>query len=150
MAERGHALLPLGEGGRVGERVLLRELQRRAVTPTQKRPIGSSTPVDGSVVRAHQHAAGAQKGGPSTPTRRLLQAGTAQDSEALGRSRGGFTTEIHLRAEGGGKPIAILLTAAGQQTNEHRAPFWRPDGDRSGKASGTGTTQDTSRAGGGG
>lgn len=37
--------------------------------------------------------------------------GTAQDSEALGRSRGGFTTKIHLRAEGGGKPIAILITA---------------------------------------
>jgi transposase len=31
--------------------------------------------------------------------------------EALGRSRGGFSTKIHLRAEGGGKPIAILITA---------------------------------------
>lgn len=46
-------------------------------------------------------------------------AGTAQDSEALGRSRGGFTTKIHLRAEGEGKPIAILVTAG--QTNEQSA-----------------------------
>jgi transposase len=29
----------------------------------------------------------------------------------LGRSQGGFSTKIHLRAEGGGKPIALLLTA---------------------------------------
>jgi hypothetical protein len=34
-----------------------------------------------------------------------------EDSEALGRSRGGLTTKIHLRSEGGGKPIAILVTA---------------------------------------
>lgn len=31
--------------------------------------------------------------------------------EALGRSRGGFSTKIHLRAEGGGKPIALLIMA---------------------------------------
>ena len=40
--------------------------------------------VDGSTVRAHQHAAGAKKGG---------------GDQALGRSRGGFSTKIHLRAE---------------------------------------------------
>lgn len=37
--------------------------------------------------------------------------------EALGRSRGGFSTKIHLRAEGKGKPITILITAG--QRNEH-------------------------------
>ena len=31
--------------------------------------------------------------------------------EALRRSKGGFSTKIHLRAEGGGKPIALLITA---------------------------------------
>ena len=31
--------------------------------------------------------------------------------EALGRSKGGFSTKIHLRAEGGGKPVALLITA---------------------------------------
>ncbi|GAC1443411.1 MAG: hypothetical protein NVSMB52_01790 [Chloroflexota bacterium] len=29
----------------------------------------------------------------------------------MGRSQGGFSTKIHLRAEGGGKPMALLLTA---------------------------------------
>jgi transposase len=29
----------------------------------------------------------------------------------LGRSQGGFGTKIHVRAEGGGKPMVLLLTA---------------------------------------
>ena len=36
--------------------------------------------IDGSVIRAHQHAAGARGG---------------QESQALGRSRGGFSSKIH-------------------------------------------------------
>jgi len=52
--------------------------------------------VDGSVVRAHQHAAGA--------------AHTTAEAEGLGRSRGGFSTKIHVRAEGGGKPVTFLVT----------------------------------------
>jgi len=39
-----------------------------------------------------------------------------EDSEALGRSRGGFSTKIHLRVEGKGKPVAVLITAG--QRNE--------------------------------
>lgn len=35
--------------------------------------------------------------------------GQAQ-AEALGRSQGGFSTKLHLRAEGGGKPITAVLT----------------------------------------
>src|SRR5947209_10040724 len=31
--------------------------------------------------------------------------------EPLGRSQGGFSTKIHIRAEGGGKPLVLLLTA---------------------------------------
>ena len=58
--------------------------------------------VDGTIVRAHQHAAGA-KG--SNPT-----------AEALGRSRGGFSTKVHVRAEGGGKPMTFVLTPG--QRNE--------------------------------
>lgn len=30
---------------------------------------------------------------------------------ALGRGRGGFSTKIHLRAEGQGKPLSLVLTA---------------------------------------
>jgi transposase len=52
--------------------------------------------VDGTIVRAHQHAAGARGGDAA--------------AEALGRGRGGFSTKVHLRVEGGGKPLALLLT----------------------------------------
>jgi len=52
--------------------------------------------VDGTTIRAHQHAAGARGGD--------------AEAEALGRGRGGFSTKVHLRAEGGGKPLALLLT----------------------------------------
>jgi transposase len=57
--------------------------------------------VDGTVIRAHQHAAGARKSDPP-------------NSEALGRSQGGFSTKVHLRAEGQGKPLTFVLTP-GQQ-----------------------------------
>ena len=56
--------------------------------------------LDSTVVRAHQHAAGARKAG------REPGAG----DEALGRSRGGFTTKIHVRCEGYGKPVTFALT----------------------------------------
>jgi transposase len=39
-------------------------------------------------------------------------------SEALGRSQGGFSTKVHLRAEGGGKPITFVLT--GGERHESR------------------------------
>ena len=32
------------------------------------------------------------------------------EAEALGRSKGGFSTKIHARAEGTGKPITFILT----------------------------------------
>jgi transposase len=34
----------------------------------------------------------------------------APESEALGRSQGGFSTKVHLRAEGGGKPLTFVVT----------------------------------------
>jgi len=53
--------------------------------------------IDSTIIRAHQHAAGAKKkAGPQ--------------GEGLGRSRGGFSTKIHLRANGIGLPVAIVLT----------------------------------------
>lgn len=48
--------------------------------------------VDGSSIRAHQHAAG-----PS---------GSRQEDAALGTSRGGFTSKSHPKAEGFGKPLS--------------------------------------------
>ncbi len=59
-----------------------------------------------TVVRAHQHAAGARRSGA------IGGEGTVEGvGEALGRSQGGFSTKLPLRAEGGGKPITAVLTA---------------------------------------
>ncbi|MPY38393.1 IS5 family transposase [Streptomyces adustus] len=58
--------------------------------------------IDSTIVRAHQHAAATgRKGGPT---------GDEPDDHALGRSRGGLTTKIHLACDGKGRPLAILLT----------------------------------------
>ena len=45
-----------------------------------------------------------------------------REREALGRSRGGYSTKLHLRVEGGGKPMVILATAG----QHHEAPMLRP------------------------
>lgn len=51
--------------------------------------------IDSTTVRGHSQAAGA-KGGTY--------------EEAFGRSRGGFTTKIHARADGQGRPLGFILT----------------------------------------
>ncbi|WP_461332780.1 IS5 family transposase [Bradyrhizobium embrapense] len=52
--------------------------------------------VDSTIVRAHQHAAGAKKG---------------SEDQAIGRSRGGLSTKIHLAVRGLGCPVRFTLTA---------------------------------------
>ncbi|WTV94195.1 IS5 family transposase [Streptomyces jietaisiensis] len=59
--------------------------------------------VDSTVVRAHQHAAGALKRGWSAQ-------GEPAD-HALGRSRGGLSTKVHLAADGRARPLAFAVTA---------------------------------------
>jgi transposase len=51
--------------------------------------------IDSTSIRVHQHGAGARGGA----------------EEAVGRSRGGRTTKIHVRADGQGRPVALLLSA---------------------------------------
>lgn len=51
--------------------------------------------IDGSNIRAHQHAAGAAGG---------------QEYQALGRSRGGFGTKIHAKVDAFGMPLGFVLT----------------------------------------
>lgn len=51
--------------------------------------------IDGRVIRAHQHAAGARGG---------------QANQALGRSKGGFSTKIHAKVDSFGMPLAFILT----------------------------------------
>jgi hypothetical protein len=63
--------------------------------------------VGGSVVRAHQHAAGARH----QPAKQDRKGVAHAQDEALGRSRGGLGTKLHLRTGGGGKPLVILATA---------------------------------------
>nr|WP_199917964.1 IS5 family transposase [Streptomyces virginiae] len=58
--------------------------------------------VDSTVARAHQHAAGARKKGQG--------AGDEVHDHALGRSRGGLTTKIHLACDGRGRPLGFVLT----------------------------------------
>ncbi|MFC9085858.1 IS5 family transposase [Nocardiopsis dassonvillei] len=62
--------------------------------------------VDSTVVRAHQHAAGAAKKGKAKITKRQ-----SPDDHALGRSRGGLSTKIHLACEQGQKPMSVVITA---------------------------------------
>ena len=64
--------------------------------------------VDATVVRAHQHAAGAAGG---------------QAHEALGRSRGGFSTKVHLRAEGGGKPLTFVVSGGERHESRYVEPL---------------------------
>nr|WP_245718633.1 IS5 family transposase [Micromonospora rhizosphaerae] len=66
--------------------------------------------VDSSVARAHQHAVGARKRGICRSNRRAGVTVEPAD-HALGRSRGGLTTKLHLACEQGQKPLSIVLTA---------------------------------------
>lgn len=66
--------------------------------------------VDSMVCRAHQHAAGARNHGDlqKEPPGGVV---TEPRDHGLGRSRGGFTTKLHLAVEQGQKPLSIVVTA---------------------------------------
>ncbi|MGY3488109.1 hypothetical protein ACVW1C_005992 [Bradyrhizobium sp. USDA 4011] len=53
--------------------------------------------VDSTIVRAHQHAAGAKKRG--------------SDDQAIGRSRVGLSTKMHMAVRGLGCPVRFTLTS---------------------------------------
>jgi len=57
-----------------------------------------------------------------------LQKSGGQESQALGRSRGGFSTKIHASVDVLGNPLRFLLTG-GQQHNITRADDWIADFD---------------------
>jgi hypothetical protein len=65
--------------------------------------IGWIVSVDSTVCRAHQHAAGARKKG--APDR------TEPDDHALGRSRGGLRTKVHLASDSHARARALRVTA---------------------------------------
>lgn len=66
--------------------------------------------VDSTVCRAHQHSAGARRDG-AAQKEPPGGVGTEPDDHGLGRSRGGFSTKIHLACEQGQKPLSLLVTA---------------------------------------
>ena len=66
--------------------------------------------VDSTITRAHQHAAGARGDG----DRQVEPPGGIEEEpgdHALGRSRGGWTTKIHLACEQARKVLSLVLTA---------------------------------------
>ncbi|WP_433709481.1 IS5 family transposase [Nocardia sp. CA-084685] len=76
--------------------------------------------VDSTVVRAHPHAAGARKKG---GTNRATSADITPDRDALGRSRGGLSTKIHLAVHGRGLPMRVLLIAGQAGDNPQILPL---------------------------
>ncbi len=54
--------------------------------------------IDSTIVRAHQHSAGAKKKGP-------------EQCQAIGRSRGGLTTKVHATVDALGNPTGFHLTS---------------------------------------
>jgi transposase len=70
--------------------------------------------LDSTIIRAHQHAAGAED--------------SSAEAEALGRSRGGFSTKIHVACDGLGKPVKIILTP-GQDHDVTQGPALIADSD---------------------
>ncbi|WKW52479.1 IS5 family transposase [Rhodomicrobium lacus] len=69
--------------------------------------------IDSTIIRAHHCAAGAKRGTPR---------------QGLGRSRGGFTTKIHLRTNGEGLPIAVEVTGGDVSDYSGFAPLMEAEG----------------------
>ncbi|WP_432071190.1 IS5 family transposase [Streptomyces sp. AA1529] len=65
--------------------------------------IGWTVSVDSTVCRAHQHSAGAR--------RKRVPGRAEPDDHALGRSRGGLSTKVHLASDGQSRPLALHVSA---------------------------------------
>ncbi|MFJ2027469.1 IS5 family transposase [Streptomyces sp. NPDC087897] len=103
---RGHDLFRRWQRSGIWQRILTK-LQSLADV---KGAIVWDLSVDSTVCRAHQHAAGARKQGDlqKEPPGGIF---TEPQDHGLGRSRGGFTTKLHLAVEQGQKPMSIVVTA---------------------------------------
>lgn len=67
--------------------------------------------VDSTIARAHQHAAGARRDFAEQVESPGGVGGPEPADHGLGRSRGGWTTKLHLGCEQGRRPMSILITA---------------------------------------
>ncbi|REF27207.1 transposase [Xenorhabdus cabanillasii] len=68
--------------------------------------------MDGSHIRANKYAAGAKK-----------KHSDIADNHALGRSRGGYGTKIHLATDGKGFPLNLRLTAGQVHESQFAIPL---------------------------
>jgi transposase len=66
--------------------------------------------VDSAIAGVHQHAAGA-RADPDGQTEPPGGVDEEPADHAVGRSRGGWTTKLHLACDQGQKPLAMVLTA---------------------------------------
>ncbi|QOC92233.1 IS5 family transposase [Micromonospora craniellae] len=66
--------------------------------------------VDSTIVRAHQHAAGARRGSHTQVEPPGGSSAAEPADHALGRSRGGLTTKLHLACEQGRMVLAFVIT----------------------------------------
>lgn len=98
MAASSKPFLPLAKGGSV-------EAHPQGAPASKRRPRRARL---GHPLLGCDHREG-------SPARRWCKKGDPQ-TEALGYSQGGFSTKVHIRAEGGGKPIVFVLS--GGQRNE--------------------------------
>uniref|UniRef100_UPI003F493993 IS5 family transposase n=1 Tax=Nonomuraea sp. CA-252377 TaxID=3240003 RepID=UPI003F493993 len=81
--------------------------------------------IDSTMVRAHQHAAGARKKG---GRRRDDRYQAIANRQALGRSRGGLTTTFHLLVEACGLPLVLHLIGGNIVDCTAFEPCWPSSG----------------------
>jgi transposase len=74
--------------------------------------------LDSSVIHAHAHAAWARR---------------ASGEQALGRSRDGFSTKLHLRADAEGRPMALHLTGGERHDLLGVGPLFKQGALRTGR-----------------
>ena len=77
--------------------------------------------IDSTVVRAHHCAVGLKRG--------------LNETEGLGRSRGGFTTKLHARCDARGRPLGFVLTPGQAHDVKGFAPLFRMIDDGSKRSS---------------
>ncbi|VFA91255.1 Transposase and inactivated derivatives [Nocardia farcinica] len=89
--------------------------------------IGWQVSVDSTIMRAHQHAAGARRDGAAQAEPPGGDGELEPADHGLGRSRGGWTTKLHLACEQGCRVLSLLVTPgqaadSPQFTTKSRSP----------------------------
>lgn len=75
----------------------------------------SADMIDSTVIRAHHCAVGIKR---------------TQETEALGRSRGGFSSKLHARCDAKGRPLGFVLTPGQAQDIQGFGPLFRMVADK--------------------